>query len=187
MPKTDDEFASLLKRIKDGDDTAVWILLDEFGPQILRTIRRSLDQSLRSKFDSLDFVQAVWLSFYRRRISFKQFDSAKELATYLTQMARHKVIDETRRRLQLAKYNLNRESNDLHTARKQPSTLPAPADVAVASELWSRLLDGEPEHYQRIIELRRYGHTYSEIGEILSISERTARRVIEKVVRAKCL
>lgn len=61
-----EDFRGLLNRIKEGDDTAAWELVEHYGEDIRNAVRRSLNRRLRPKFDSLDFVQLVWSSFFRR-------------------------------------------------------------------------------------------------------------------------
>jgi predicted ArsR family transcriptional regulator len=49
-------------------------------------------------------------------------------------------------------------------------------------ERWDRLVDGQPPHVRRIVELRFAGATYTEIAAQLHIHERTARKAIERLV-----
>ena len=56
------EFASLMRRLRDGSEEAAWELVERFSSSVQRVIRRSLNEQMRSKFDSIDFVQAVWFS-----------------------------------------------------------------------------------------------------------------------------
>ncbi|NQT11376.1 MAG: helix-turn-helix domain-containing protein [Planctomycetes bacterium] len=59
---------------------------------------------------------------------------------------------------------------------------PSPSQVAIADELWTRLLRGRPEHHQRILELRREGNTHQQIADRLGVNERTVRRVIRSLL-----
>ena len=56
-------------------------------------MRRVLSPELRSKFDSLDFVQWVWLSFFRVRDKADRFERPEHLVKFLAGMARNKVQD----------------------------------------------------------------------------------------------
>ena len=57
-----------------------------------------------------------------------------------------------------------------------------PSEIAVAKETWERLMADQSADHQRIVELRFQGHTFEEIATELSINERTARRVIAKLL-----
>ena len=67
MSNENSEFRKVIERVCAGSDEATWELIDTYGPHIQRVIRRKLNQKMRSKFDSLDFVQMVWASFFTER------------------------------------------------------------------------------------------------------------------------
>src|SRR6185503_6903092 len=146
-----------------------------------RVVRRSLSQEMRSKFDSIDFVQTVWASFFGHSSVTGTFERPEELIAYLTTLARNKVIDEFRRRMQGAKYNIKRERplEDMNGfgAHAVAARQPSPSDVAIAREMWSQLVCAQPAHYQRMIQLRFEGASYVEIASELGVNERTVRRV----------
>ena len=106
---------------------------------------------------------------------------------HLAAIAHNKVVDEIRRRMETDKYNINRErsldDSTLHFSRELASQEPSPSEVAVADEMWTRLIRGQPAHYQRILELRRDGHTQQQIADQLGLNERTVRRVIQGVLK----
>ena len=180
------EFAELMERVHDGSQDAAWQLLEKYGPHVKRYVRRSLNQEMRSKFDSLDFAQVVWASFFREPHRFRQLDSPAALLAYLASLARNKVVNEVRRRMMSDKNDLNREigfcelEEDMNV--RCPNADPSPSSVAIARERWHQLVDNQPESVRRIVELRFMGATFPEIAEQLNIDERTARRAIEQLV-----
>ena len=75
MPTNPLEFSALMEQIRDGSSTASHELVTKYGAHILRVVRQKLDKAFRPKFDSQDFVQAVWASFFAfrpERIAFDQ-------------------------------------------------------------------------------------------------------------------
>ncbi len=62
-------FRALFQQVLDGSEDAARRLHEEYGPYIAMAVRRKLPAQLRAKYDSLDFVQDVWLSFFRRPIA----------------------------------------------------------------------------------------------------------------------
>jgi RNA polymerase sigma factor (sigma-70 family) len=52
----------------------------------------------------------------------------------------------------------------------------------MARERFSNIMNNHSPQHQRVIELRIAGATFEEIGSQLGISEKTARRVIERLV-----
>lgn len=182
----DIEFEQLIERVRAGSQDAAWELVDKYGRDVQRFVRRSLHQRLRAKFDSLDFVQIVWGSFFRAPDRLQGMEKAEQLVAYLATLAKYKVLTEVRRRLQTAKYDLNREAGG-DESRLAPdensSPIPTPSAVAIAKERWDQLLAGQSDRDRQIVELRLQGITYEEIAETLHIHERTARKTIERLLK----
>ena len=63
MPNEPDIY-DLIARAKAGDETAIREFLSRFEPEVRMTVRGRLPRMLRTQFDSMDFVQAVWQSFF---------------------------------------------------------------------------------------------------------------------------
>jgi RNA polymerase sigma factor (sigma-70 family) len=185
MNKGFDDFRGLMNRIKEGDDSAAWELVQHHGEDIRNAVRRSLHHRLRSKFDSLDFVQLVWSSFFRMNLPGERFDGPESLIAYLVAMARNKVGMEVRRRLIAQKYNVNRESSleceSQESCYEIAARLPTPMEFAIARERWDRLVMDKPDRYRRIIQLRLQGRTCREIADTLQFDESTIRRFLKRL------
>ncbi len=183
--ETDETFRNLIRRVREGSEEAAWDLVNQYGESIRRAVRRALNEKLRSKFDSLDFVQIVWNSFFHARGKLDRFDHPEELAAYLTTMAKNKVGMEIRRRLMTEKYNIQHEQSLDQLQAKggadMPSRQAAPVDLAIAREQWDRLLQDQPQHYRQIIQLRLQGYTNQQVADALHLDERTVRRFLKKL------
>jgi RNA polymerase sigma factor (sigma-70 family) len=177
------DFCELMRRVRDGSREALDELVHAYQHHILHAVRRKLNNRLRSKFDSLDFQQAVWASFFAHRSQIGNFTSAEQLIAFLASLARHKVIDEFRRRIVATKHNvnfersLNRSSAHFLVATNQPT----PSQVAMANEKLATLLKNQPDQYKQIVVLRQEGNSNKEIAKRLGVNEKTVRRVLEKL------
>lgn len=179
------EFAELMRQVRDGSEDAIRQLLDQYGDDVLRVIRRKLMKRLRTQYDSDDFYQAVWGSFFARRELLSQFDSPHQLMAFLRSMAGNKVIDEVRHRLR-QKRTITREQpldSDLRSNSGAIAQEPTPSEVAVAREQMDHLVEEQPSLYQRIVQLRVDGATYREIAEQTGMHERSVRRVMRRLSR----
>ena len=179
------EFQSLIAEVRAGSQDAAWKLIELYGPHIQRAVRRQLHASMRSKFDSVDFVQAVWASFFTSRTKAAQFDTPEGLMGFLASMARNKVVDEFRRRVCTQKYGGQHEhtfdeQSDV-AKRVQPHYRDTPSQIAVARERWNRMLENQPEHYRQIILLRYHGDTCEQIATKVGMHERSVRKVLDKL------
>ncbi|HUT09618.1 MAG TPA: sigma-70 family RNA polymerase sigma factor [Thermoguttaceae bacterium] len=180
-------FRALIRDVCEGSEDAAWELVERYGDAIHRAVRRALNRRLRPKFDSIDFVQLVWSSFFRNRAKLKQFNQPKEMAAFLAAMARNKVGMEVRRRLMTEKYNVNRERSlnepALQVEAERVASHVSPEETAIARERWNQLLEGQPQHYRQIIRLRLEGRTYQDIADSLHLAESTVRRFLKKLFR----
>src|SRR5271154_6283868 len=101
--------AEFLNRIQAGDEGAARELLQRYEAQVRLVVRRQLPRILRSRFDSLDFLQSVWGSFFRRmKAGPDEFEDPRSLVAFLARAAKNKVIDEYRRAAS-KKGNMRRE------------------------------------------------------------------------------
>ena len=179
------EFGELMQQVREGSDDAIRQLLSDYGDDVLRVIRRKLMKRLRTQYDSDDFYQAVWGSFFARRELLSQFDSPGQLVAFLRSMAGNKVVDEIRHRLR-KKRNISREQrldSEMQNNSDAIAQQPTPSEMAVAREQMDNLVGEQPSLYQRIVQLRVDGATYREIAEETGMHERSVRRVVRRLSR----
>src|SRR4051794_37316693 len=75
---------AFLARIRAGDEEAARELLTRYEAQVRLVVRRQLPRLLRSRFDSLDFLQSVWRSFFRRmQAGPEEFEDPQYLVGFL--------------------------------------------------------------------------------------------------------
>jgi RNA polymerase sigma factor (sigma-70 family) len=174
-----------MRRVREGSEDAAWEVIEDQDWRILRTVRRILNPKLRSKYDSFDFTQKVWLSFFRARDKAEYFKTPQQLAKFLVGMARHKVHMEIRERLFTEKRDIDREVPFVDSlgenGRAITGSQPEPDEMAIAHERLERLLQDQPAHYRRIIELKAEEYSCAEIGEILDLDANTVRRFLNKL------
>ena len=180
------ELTDFLRRIQAGDDGAARELLSRYEAEVRLVVRRQLPRLLRSRFDSLDFLQSVWGSFFRRmRTAPTEFEDSRHLVAFLARAAKNKVIDEYRRAAS-RKHNMHREEPlwlDGRRPRDVPDPIDSPSEVAEAHEVLVRLCELMPVGRRTILEMKAQGLSSKDIGEKLGISERTVQRVLEELRR----
>ena len=180
------DIAVFLARISAGDQDAARELLTRYEAEVRLVVRRQLPRLLRSRFDSLDFLQSVWGSFFRRvRGEPTEFEDSRHLVAFLARAAKNKVIDEYRK-AGSKKGNMHREEPlwaDGERPRERPAAGDTPSQVAEAQETYGRLRDLLPDDRHQLLELKAQGLSSREIGTRLGISERTVQRVLEDLRR----
>ena len=180
-----DDLKGFLARIQAGDEDAARELLARYEPEVRLVVRRKLPKMLRSRFDSLDFLQSVWGSFFRRvrdsAPGVAEFEDQRHLVAFLARAAKNKVIDEFRRAAS-QKQNFKLEVpiwDGGEHARELPDHVDSPSQIAEAHEAYDRLLDLLPPERRDILRLKAQGLSSRDIGQRLEISERTVQRVLE--------
>jgi len=177
-------FSELIEEARSGSDSAATELVETYQPHIIRAVRRKMAREIRSKFDSDDFAQAVWTSFFRNRSSLLVAESPEQLIGLLATMARNKVIDELRRCMDTKKYDVHRETSlDVrrHDTQQKSNGAGTPSQHIMAREKLERLLRPLPEQHRQVVLLRMEGLTYDEIAEREDVSHRTVRRILKRL------
>jgi RNA polymerase sigma-70 factor (ECF subfamily) len=179
------DIRELLGRIRSGDDEAARELLHRYESKVRLVVRRQLPRLLRSRFDSIDFLQSVWGSFFHRiQTGPHDLEAEENLIAFLAWAARNKVIDEYRRAA-TQKQNIPREQSLENTGGGEASLGLAmgdtPSELAQAQETYDRLSRLLPESRRAILELKAEGYSCNEIGQKLGLSERTVQRALEEL------
>lgn len=173
---------ALLGRIRDGDESAARELLARYEPQVRLVVRRQLPRLLRSRFDSIDFLQSVWATFFRRlRAGPERFEDPRFLVGFLARVAKNKIIDEYRRaasRKQDVRLEERLSSAGL-LSRELMADQDSASELAEANEAYDRLNDLLPEDRRELLRLKLTGLSNRAIADRLGLSERTIRRVLE--------
>jgi RNA polymerase sigma factor (sigma-70 family) len=185
MPN-DDEFAELLRRARAGESAAIRDFLEQFEQEVRTMVRSRLPRKLRTQFDSTDFVQSVWQSFFVESDS-RDFDNVEHVRRFLFGMVRNKVREQHRRLTRTEKYDLAREERlyvrkgDREVPREVVSPDPSPSAAVQATDRMAQLTAGRSPLEIEVLTLRRQGLTFVEIAERTGINERAVRRVIEAI------
>jgi len=166
-PEIGVDLSRALHEAQKGDQSAWETLFRECYPKVRRVVRRKLDRSMRSLYDSTDFASDVMKSL---AANFEQlsFPSIESLMGFLAHVAEQKVIDEYRRRHTL-KRDVNRErrlsTGDPDAGPVQlPSDEPTASQLAQANEVHEWLLDRQDETERTVINLKQQGYTNPDIA-----------------------
>jgi RNA polymerase sigma-70 factor (ECF subfamily) len=181
MPSTGNEFERLMERVRSGDPEAAKEIFERYGKAIQTVVHYRLDSRMRSEFDSLDFAQDAWASFFRIPAEKYTFQTPEELVAFLTRVVRHKIIDSYRKRCQGSKKSGQKFRRSHSYIDNQPAREPTPSHAAIIEEEWRRLLKNKPPKIRRALELLRDGYSQREIAQRLDLNVKTIQRLIKKL------
>jgi RNA polymerase sigma factor (sigma-70 family) len=184
----DDDFTDLMRRAQSDDPAAIRDFLARFEREVQMMVRARLPRKLRTQFDSVDFVQAVWQSFFLDlRENPRDFANTEHLRGFLAGVVRNKVREQHRRLTRTEKYDVAREQSlyirrgDREVLREVVSSEPSPSEMVQADERMAQLTAGRSPREVEVVRLRLQGLTFVEIAARTRIEERTVRRIIESV------
>jgi RNA polymerase sigma-70 factor (ECF subfamily) len=175
------EFGRLVDGLRARDPAAADELYRRYGPFIRTAVRRRLHPRLRSRFDSLDFVQDVWASFLTLPLDRYEFPTPAALLGFLQQVASNKVVETFRRRFRSDRDDVNREVP--LDGRPVPITAPGPtpSQFAIAREELDHLLDQLPPGHRQIVLRLREGYQLEDIARLAGVSKSTVNRVVRRL------
>jgi RNA polymerase sigma factor (sigma-70 family) len=181
------DVASILEAAHRGDQSAWEALFRECYPKVRRVVRRKLNRSMRSLYDSTDFASDVMKSL-AANFGHLDFPSIDSLLAFLAQVAEQKVIDEYRRR-HTKKRDVTREqpmvTGEPDSAPGQfPSDDPTPSQWAQAHEVQERLLSRVDETERTILELRQQGYSNADIAESTGWNIRRVQRFLKDLLES---
>jgi RNA polymerase sigma factor (sigma-70 family) len=191
MNEISEEFDRLMERVRAGSEEAVRELYELYGPVVEIVVRRRLPDRLRRCYDTADFTQQVWASFFHVTGEPRLFPTPEALVAFLSRMACNKVIETSRERLGTQKHDMSREVSlsEPHTETGKPlgdllaAPVATPSQHVMADERWQKLLASMPPGHRRVLELLRAGHSQIEIASIAGIDRRIIHRLVKVLER----
>jgi RNA polymerase sigma factor (sigma-70 family) len=182
MSQPDSDFSLLWARVRAGCPEAAKEMHDRYSHHIRRIVRRRLHQRMRKCFDSFDFVQSVWASFFLSTPDHCAFESPEALIAFLARMTHNKVIDHYRQRMGTQRWNINQELSARERVEAPLERIsnpdPSPSQEAIAREYWERLNAGQTNLHRRILDLLRQGHSRREVSDLLGIDRKVIYRFL---------
>jgi RNA polymerase sigma factor (sigma-70 family) len=179
----------LFARARSGDEEAWEELLRQCYPKVVRTVRRRLNQPMRSLYDSADFASDVWRSLLAKPDRF-DFPNIGALLSFLEQAATQKVVDEHRRlhtlnHDQTRTTSLDSGADGYSPGMQVAATDPTPSQYSMANEGWEEANERTDEAGRRVLEMARKGSSTREIAEAVGWSIRKVQRTLKELGDAR--
>ncbi len=176
------EYDRLMANVRKGSEGALAELFRHLNPLVCNTIRKHMPAQMRKSFETADLGQVAWGTLFRHRSRLNRCQSPRDLEAFIATVTFNKLRVEMRKRLTQKRHNVKGEMR-LDHMRQPLSKDPSPSQVVMAREKWSRILRGQPEHYQEIIRLVIEGHRSKEIAEKLGLEAGSVRRIRRTIIK----
>jgi RNA polymerase sigma-70 factor (ECF subfamily) len=181
-------FTQLMSRLKDGDQAAAAEVFQRYTRPLMALASSQFDSWLRRKVDVEGVVQSALKSFFVRQGE-GQFEGLEDwenlwgLLTVITLRKcyrRHEYLHAECRdpAREVARLNqADHKEQGLEAIDREPT----PLEAAMLAETVERLLESLAPPERAIVELSLQGYSTAEIAARLNRSQRTVRRVRDRV------
>jgi RNA polymerase sigma-70 factor, ECF subfamily len=180
MSSTPDPDASLMLRVKRGDDAAFAELVEKYKQPVMNLAYRIL----RDVIEAEDLSQNVFLQVYK---SAHRYQASAKFSTWLFTIARNLCLNEIRRRTRHPADSLDatfNESDDQPVRQYEDHKTFLPTETLLHSELEQKIeaaMADLPEIQRTAILLcRRDAMSYEEIAEVVGCSLSATKSLIHR-------
>jgi len=184
---TGEESDELLRRWKQGDETAATLLHARYATRLTALARVRLAGKLAARFDAEDVVQSAYRSFFlRARAGEFTIEESGQLWRLLVTVTLRKLWrrvkhHQAERRSVDAEYSAGGDAGMNDTIEAAVAREPSPAAVAEVSCQLETLMAPLPAEQRRALQLRLQDYTIAEIAAELKRSQRTIRRWLDNI------
>jgi RNA polymerase sigma factor (sigma-70 family) len=179
--------SNLLERWRAGDQQAAGELFRRYADQLIALARSQLSAPMKQRVDPEDVVQSVYRSFFvDSRAGRYETQGGGDLWRLLVTITLHKLQRQVERhtaqkRAVRKEQSYGSEDSLLGMQAELATQQPSPVEaLALTDEVERIMLRLEPSQ-RRMLELRLQGFYLEEIAELLECSQRTVRRVLDRV------
>lgn len=161
-----------LKKIQQGDRTALQAIFDQYYELICKTIFRFVQDPGLTE----DLAQEVFIRFWEKR---ENINIDSNLGAYLRRMAVNEALAYLRK-----KSRYQADELPIHLPGPQAASADQALEVEELSKSISIAIDSLPPRCRTIFQLSRFEElTYREIGEQLDISIKTVENQMGKALK----
>ncbi len=172
---------SLLRRLKDGHESAATTLYHRYAGHLRALAARQSSAALSARMDPDDIVQSVFRTFFRRVVT-DQYDVPRgdDLWKLFLVIALHKIRNAAVHH-KAAKRDVRQTVHvgDVKPVAEAVGT-PDDVDVATLRMVIDDTLAALPESSRAIVRLRIDGHEVADIADQTGRSKRSVERVLQQ-------
>jgi RNA polymerase sigma-70 factor (ECF subfamily) len=191
----DQKTQHLVALAKDGDESALDRLCTVYGPRVLWLVRIRMGKELRSKLESVDLVQDVFVSALKDLGNFT-YENEGDFVRWLSRITENRLRDnldklhadkrDIRKEVRLSTHRPTIE--DSFAAALEPIDATTPSVIISKREEFDKLAKAiealKPEYREVIVLTKVQGLSYSQIGDKLGKSADAARMLFSRAMAA---
>lgn len=173
------EFDQLLDGCRRREPGAFDTLVTRYLPHVRAAVRRRLTPRLRTRFDSHDFTQNVWASFFQVTLERLDLPTEAALVAYLSRMAELKVNEEFRHQL-TRRADMRRDVplGDVPELIGRGATV---SHELMAEDRLAQLTAGLSDRDRDMLRMLGEGHTYQAVADRFGLTAKTVQRLMGRL------
>ena len=185
----DDRSGDLMARWCQGDQRAAAELFQRYADRLVALARSRLSAKLASRLDPEDVVQSVYHSFFAdTRAGRYQVERGGELWQLLVTITLHKLQCQVQRHTAQKRTVKNEkgfgsEDSLLRIQQHFQDHEPSPVEAVALTDELEQLMRRLDPMQRQILVLRLHAYNLDEIAAQVNCTERTVRRVLDRVKR----
>ncbi|QDU60926.1 RNA polymerase sigma factor [Planctomycetes bacterium Pan216] len=177
---------TLAEQCRVGDEDAFSEIYQRYARKLINLARSRISERLSARIEAEDVVQSVFRTFFGRvqenRFHFEQENDLWKLLVSMTMnKLRNKVDWHTAAKRDVGAERRMDGNSSLPSAFAPDGETPSPSAVVAFLDLLEHFLSGLREQDRKILELRLQDLTQQEIADQIGCTERTVRRVLERI------
>jgi RNA polymerase sigma-70 factor (ECF subfamily) len=182
-----DDSRQLVQRWKDGDDSAADEIFERYLTRLIGLARSRLSPALARRVDAEDIVQSAYHTFFRNaredRYVFERSGDLWRLLVGITMKKLHRNIEfhTAAKRSFRAEDSIRLSGESVRLRLEAVDSGPSPAEALSLVEQLDRVLESMDESHRDVFRRRLRGESVEEIATEIHRSQRTVRRLLERV------
>ena len=184
----DAQWDALINGLRDGEQQACTDFWNQYGNQLQAVAQKQLSARLQRRVGSDDVVQSACRTFFRR-ISDGQFDLPdadalwRLMCAITLTTARRAARDHSRQKRGMDAEQYLDATSSVDGGRKfeLAGGGTTPFDAVEFSDQMDQLLANLSPQECQVLDLKLQNHTNDEIADMINCSERTVRRLTDKI------
>lgn len=177
---------TLANQCEEGNQDALGMIFERYADKLCRLARSRISERLSARIEAEDVVQSVFRTFFGRvqqhRFTFKEQDDLWKLLVSMTlNKLRNKVDFHTAAKRDVGAEKPISGSKSCPSAYELDGETPSPEAVVAFVDLLEHFLKDLREKDRKILEMRLQDYTQEEIAAELGCTERTVRRVLDRI------
>jgi RNA polymerase sigma factor (sigma-70 family) len=177
-------FQDLIRRVRNGEETAAAELVRTYEPEIRRAVRiRLTDPRLGRLLDSMDICQSVLGNFFAR-VASGQFDleQPEQLLKLLVTMARNKLRDQARKQRAERRDHRRLETGNLEALESVTDGQASPSQVVAGEDLLMEMRRRLSDEERYLAEQRALGREWAELAAERGQSPEALRKRLTRAI-----